>query len=145
MNYNAVQEARLWLGTPFCLHGRIKSVGCDCLGLIVGVARELELKDKFAQPITNLDQTGYHLLSDGRILRTVLDKYFTVNSCVELGNLALFTFDNNPIHLAIIGDYPGDRFSVIHANASVGKVVEHRFCGVLKQNLIATYEFTNPR
>ncbi len=143
MNKSVVQEARQWLGTPFCLHGRIKSVGCDCLGLIMGVAHELKLKDRFAQPVTHLDQTGYHLLSDGYLLHAVLDKHFTANSCVELGNMALFTFDNNPTHLGIIGDYPGGRFSVIHANASVGKVVEHRLCGVLKQNLIATYEFAD--
>lgn len=31
-------EAETWLGTPFRWQGRVKSVGCDCKGLIAGVA-----------------------------------------------------------------------------------------------------------
>lgn len=32
-----VQEARLWLGTPFHLHAKMRGAGCDCLGLLEGV------------------------------------------------------------------------------------------------------------
>lgn len=31
-------EAREWLGTPFLWQGRLKGVGCDCKGLVAGVA-----------------------------------------------------------------------------------------------------------
>lgn len=37
-----VQEARTWIGTPY-LHGAsVRGAGCDCLGLLRGIWRELE-------------------------------------------------------------------------------------------------------
>jgi NlpC/P60 family putative phage cell wall peptidase len=34
-------QARLWLGTPFVWQASQRGVGCDCKGLLWGVAREL--------------------------------------------------------------------------------------------------------
>jgi NlpC/P60 family putative phage cell wall peptidase len=36
-----VRAARGWLGTPYVHQASLKSVGCDCLGLIRGVWREV--------------------------------------------------------------------------------------------------------
>jgi NlpC/P60 family putative phage cell wall peptidase len=36
-----VEAARAWLGTPYRHQGSRKGVGCDCLGLVRGVWREL--------------------------------------------------------------------------------------------------------
>ncbi len=36
-----VAAARGWLGTPFHHQASVKGVGCDCVGLIRGVAAEL--------------------------------------------------------------------------------------------------------
>jgi NlpC/P60 family putative phage cell wall peptidase len=36
-----VAAARGWLGTPYRHQGRLKGVGCDCLGLLIGVFQEL--------------------------------------------------------------------------------------------------------
>jgi NlpC/P60 family putative phage cell wall peptidase len=36
-----VAEARAWIGTPYRHQGSLKSVGCDCLGLVRGVWRAL--------------------------------------------------------------------------------------------------------
>jgi cell wall-associated NlpC family hydrolase len=38
---NIVAIARTWLGTPYRHQGAAKHAGCDCLGLIRGVWREL--------------------------------------------------------------------------------------------------------
>lgn len=32
-----VAEARGWIGTPYRHQGRMKGIGCDCLGLLLGV------------------------------------------------------------------------------------------------------------
>lgn len=40
-----VAEARSWLGTPFHWQASLKGVGCDCKGLVAGVARELDLPE----------------------------------------------------------------------------------------------------
>jgi NlpC/P60 family putative phage cell wall peptidase len=34
--------ARSWIGTPYRHQAALKGVGCDCLGLLIGVWRELE-------------------------------------------------------------------------------------------------------
>ena len=36
-----VAIARSWIGTPYRHQGALKGVGCDCLGLLIGVWREL--------------------------------------------------------------------------------------------------------
>ena len=36
-----VAAARGWIGTPYRHQGALKGVGCDCLGLILGVWREV--------------------------------------------------------------------------------------------------------
>lgn len=32
-------EAETWVGTPFVWQGRLKGIGCDCKGLVAGVAK----------------------------------------------------------------------------------------------------------
>ena len=36
-----IVEARAWIGTPYRHQASLKGVGCDCLGLVRGVWREL--------------------------------------------------------------------------------------------------------
>jgi NlpC/P60 family putative phage cell wall peptidase len=36
-----VAVARSWLGTPYCHQASVKRAGCDCLGLVRGVWREV--------------------------------------------------------------------------------------------------------
>jgi NlpC/P60 family putative phage cell wall peptidase len=36
-----VAAARGWIGTPYRHQGALKGVGCDCLGLLIGVWREV--------------------------------------------------------------------------------------------------------
>jgi len=42
--------ARAWLGTPYVHQASLKHVGCDCLGLIRGVWREVEGDEPTATP-----------------------------------------------------------------------------------------------
>jgi NlpC/P60 family putative phage cell wall peptidase len=37
-----ITEARSWIGTPYQHQGRLKGVGCDCLGLVLGVWEALK-------------------------------------------------------------------------------------------------------
>jgi NlpC/P60 family putative phage cell wall peptidase len=41
MNAPIVTAARTWIGTPYLHQASVKGVGCDCLGLLRGVWREL--------------------------------------------------------------------------------------------------------
>lgn len=41
MSGRVVEAARLWIGTPFCHQASARGQGCDCLGLIRGVYRDI--------------------------------------------------------------------------------------------------------
>lgn len=42
MPTDAVTIARTWIGTPYIHQASLKGIGCDCLGLLRGVWRELK-------------------------------------------------------------------------------------------------------
>ncbi len=45
-----VAAARGWIGTPYRHQGQVKGVGCDCLGLVRGVWRDLYGAEPEAPP-----------------------------------------------------------------------------------------------
>lgn len=45
LNERVAEETREWIGTPFIWGQSVKGVGCDCKGLVQGVARELGLAE----------------------------------------------------------------------------------------------------
>jgi NlpC/P60 family putative phage cell wall peptidase len=47
---DVVEAARLWLGTPYHHQASLRGVGCDCLGLVRGVWRDLYGQEPEAPP-----------------------------------------------------------------------------------------------
>ncbi|MEL6504160.1 MAG: NlpC/P60 family protein [Pseudomonadota bacterium] len=45
-----LQSARQWLGTPYQHQASVQGVGCDCLGLIRGIWRDLHGKEPETAP-----------------------------------------------------------------------------------------------
>ncbi len=45
-----VRAARGWIGTPYAHQASVKHIGCDCLGLLRGVWRELHGEDAETPP-----------------------------------------------------------------------------------------------
>lgn len=125
MKEKLLQTARLYIGTPFQLHGRLKGVGCDCLGLIICITKELGLNDRNGALIASHDRMDYSIHVNGELLLDKLDNLFEATQVIEVGNLVVLSYDGNSQHLGIIGDYP-DGFSLIHAYLPLRKVVEHR-------------------
>ena len=50
-----IAAARLWLGTPYAHQASLKGVGCDCLGLVRGVWREIRGGEPEAVPAYSPD------------------------------------------------------------------------------------------
>lgn len=125
--------ARTWLGTRFHHQGRVKGVGCDCAGLVVGVAREMGLSD--------FDVTGYARLPDGEYLRSLCEKHMTRVRFADIktGDVLLLRFADHPQHLAIVGDYTHGGMSMIHAYAPSKKVVETRIDGAWWDRAVGVY------
>lgn len=125
--------ARTWIGTRFHHQGRAKNVGCDCAGLVIGVAQELNLSD--------FDITGYARLPAGDFLKCLCDKHMTRIPLrdIQFGDVVLMRFADHPQHLAIVGDYNGQELSIIHAYAPSKKVVETRFDNAWWLRTVAAY------
>lgn len=122
---DVVAEARTWLDTPYAHQHRAKGVAVDCAGLIVGVARELELV------APDFDVNGYARTPDGRSLLELCDRFMTRVRLGDLkpGHVLVIRWERDPQHMGILGDYLVGGLSLIHALGTAdgkGRVVEHR-------------------
>jgi NlpC/P60 family putative phage cell wall peptidase len=140
LHNDIVVQARTWLGTPFHHQARLKRVGCDCLGLIIGVVDELDLKDKHGEPLAAYDEITYSKEPDGAYLTqkiaALLDEVPIENA--QAGDLALFNMAGNPQHLAILTDYE-NALGTIHCYAQARRVVEHRLDDDWKNRLVKVF------
>lgn len=135
-----VTQARTWLGTPFHHQARLKGVGCDCLGLVVGVVDELGLKDRNGQLLAAYDEIVYSKEPDGAYLTQKLTDLLEEVQAAQAGDLALFSVRDNPQHLAIITDYEGT-LGMIHAYAPARRVVEHRLDDDWNSRLVKVFRW----
>jgi NlpC/P60 family putative phage cell wall peptidase len=128
-----VAEARSWLDTPFQHQGRVKFVGVDCVGLVLGVAKALG--------IHLVDSQGYPRTPDGKSLQAACESQLirTPLEQMQPGDVALFRFQVDPQHVAILGDYPHGGLSLIHAYNTIGKVVEANLSGAERRRIVAVY------
>ncbi len=125
MNKDIVACARGFLGTRFHHQGRLKKSdthkgGVDCLGLLIGVAEELNL------PFIKYDETSYSHYPDTEKLRKNLANAMQEIPIenIEIGDILLLNVDGNPQHLAIVSENAGE-IAIIHAYAPAKAVVEH--------------------
>ena len=128
---NIVACARGWLGTRFHHQGRLKKTdnhkgGVDCLGLLVGIARELQLTHASGQPLFMFDETDYSHSPDAIKLKDRLAQILCAVpvQSIEPGDILLLRIDGNPQHLAIASDRQ-EGLGLIHSYAPARAVVEH--------------------
>jgi len=132
MTHPIVTAARGWIGTRFHHQGRIRKTeshkgGVDCLGLLAGVAAELDLRRPDGLPLIAADETNYPHQPDPKHLRACLSQLLMPIPLggIRPGDILLLRIDESPQHLAIVSamsDGPG----IIHAYAPARAVVEHR-------------------
>lgn len=139
-------QARTWIGTNFKHQGRVKKSpkskgGVDCIGLIVGLARELNLKNENGVQLHKFDVTGYSREPNGKLLKENFDKYLEEASEIEEGNVLLFKFVKFPQHVGIVGVHSSGEYSVIHSYLPTGKVCEHILTDKWKDNIVGVYKF----
>ncbi len=130
-----VAEARSWIDTPYQHQARMKVVGADCIGLVIGVAKALGLREP------EFDVGGYSRTPDGSELRRGCDAQMTpiARSDIAPGHVLLLRFKTEPQHMAIVGDSPEGGLTMIHAYAAAGKVVEHRLADVWRKRIVQAY------
>ena len=124
MEIEVLRVARSWIGTPYVHQASVKGAGCDCLGLLRGVWRELRGAEPEDPPPYSPDwaeatgqETLYKALS--RHLAEI------PRAALAPGNVALFRMSafGPAKHCGIVGEHilpqdgPGDprRLTLIHA------------------------------
>nr|BDD45280.1 hypothetical protein 3 [bacterium] len=109
----------------------------------MGVAQELELKDKDGNLLSNFDERDYAKEPNGKRLQDVLGKYLKPIPLQKIkpGDVILFKIQHDPQHVGIVSDYPDNNLGLIHCYAGTGKVVEHRLDDKWLQRAVAAYRF----
>ena len=133
-----IRAARAWIGTPYIHQASVKGAGCDCLGLLRGVWRELHGGEPETAPPYSPDwaeatgeETLYTALS--RHLREI-DK-----RDMAAGDVALFRMaPNGPAkHCGILASNPHG-LTLIHARQNKC-VTEEALSLSWKQRLVAVF------
>lgn len=139
--------ARSWVGTRFAHQGRRKQNGqdkgaVDCLGLLIGVAEELQL-ERNGKRLSECDERDYGHLPDENKLMTSLVAHLQPieKSGMIAGNVLLLEVDGKAQHLALVSDYEAGGFGMVHAYAPARKVVEHVLDASWMNRIRAVFRF----
>lgn len=128
-----IEKAREYKGTPFVHQARLKGIGIDCIGLIVGVGKELELFD--------YDHTVYNRYSDGTALMFHIKQVFIQIPVGERqpGDIVIYWVDKNtkhPQHVGILSDW-----GIIHTYDKVKEVVEHHSHATWDERIMFAFQW----
>jgi len=123
-----VSQAQSWLGTPWHHQARLKGVGVDCIGLIVGVCEELGIPVQDSHEYSRFPD-GYHLAKE--LERQLIKKH----SEPTPGDIMLFRISRMPQHCAICTPT-----GLIHAHQGVMQVVETAMPNHWNTHLIGVYQ-----
>ena len=132
-----VAAARGWLGTPYHDQASLKGVGCDCLGLIRGVWREVVGPEPFVMPPYSRDwgEVSHRepILGLARAVMTEVPI-----GRLEPGAVLVFRMQRGAVakHLGILTE--PDRF--IHAYERIG-VLEEPLSAPWRRRLVAGFRF----
>lgn len=130
----AAHVANGWKGTPFHWEASVKGVGCDCRGLLTGVAREL------GRPEANeieANLVGYSRRIDEAALLKGLNRLFKKRrGKPKPGDILAFSIRGKVQHLGIMGT--GGRF--VHAySLDPRKVIETPLSGLWLDRLAGVW------
>lgn len=109
-----VEEARLWIGTPYVHQASARGAGADCLGLVRGVWRGLHGCEPEAPPPYTADwgETGRVEL----LMEAALRHLLPASGAMAAGEVLLFRMRGGAVakHLGIVSDV-GEAARFIHA------------------------------
>ena len=103
--------AESWVGVPFLWQGRIRA-GCDCKGLVAGVARECNRPE--ADSLEALAGDYSNVINPLR-LRAGLRRLFDEATERQPGDVLLIRYKGKAQHLAICAPRPSNALRTIEA------------------------------
>jgi NlpC/P60 family putative phage cell wall peptidase len=136
-----VRRARAWLGTPYHHQASRLGAGCDCVGLVRGLYREIVGEETEPVPGYSRDwaeASGAETLIEaaGRHLLPVAP------TAARPGDVLVFRYRPNTIakHTGVLADFPDGAPSLIHALEGRG-VVEVPLGGWWRRRNAAAFSF----
>lgn len=138
---DVAEASRTWIGTPYVHQSRGPKGdegGCDCVGLLIGVAQELGIMPNDYNP------NGYGRTGDAPMLETEMAKWADlvidtqipmttndVKAILQEGDVMIFRPGGVIVHSAIVtkidyGSGEEEQWGMVHAYSPMSKVVEHR-------------------
>lgn len=133
-------EALTWRDTPYHDHAALKGIGCDCVGLLIGVAKAVQILSDAWQPGYYSPQWQLHK-NEEQLLQVLTDL-----GCVQIpleervaGTILVFQYGRVCSHTAILVSTAPDY--VLHAQRDLGRVVHQRLAGDLLERLRQAYRF----
>jgi NlpC/P60 family putative phage cell wall peptidase len=131
-----IATARTWLGTRWRHQACLKGVGCDCIGLIAGVALELGSPQAVAF-MARTDYRNYGRQPDPKMLLAACTDFLdpVVVGAAQAGDVLLLRFQAEPQHFAFQSgaDY------MIHSWAGARRVVENRINELWRGRIVGAY------
>jgi NlpC/P60 family putative phage cell wall peptidase len=131
-----VAAARRWIGTPYRHQASRCQVGCDCLGLVRGVWREVLGEEPEAVPAYSPDW------AEARGEETLLAaaaRHFVPASEVRPGSVLVFRWKAGaPAKHVGVATGAG---RLVHAYDAAGKAVEGALAPVWSRRLAAVFDF----
>lgn len=131
---NVVEIAKTYIGTPFHHLGRIKEVGIDCIGVILGVAEELKIS-----LIIPPEAKKYGRKSKHRPLLECMEEQFIWVKKREVGSIVVSWFNSKtkePSHLGIVTNV-----GLIHTNGNLGVVIEEHWSPLWTLRIVEYYKY----
>lgn len=134
-----------WIGTKFLYNGRIKKNnndlgGCDCIGLIFGIAIEAGIFFKGHDPSYVFSQFVYKNIIKKEDALFLLNSYFYKKDFIDLGSI-LFFYNIGLSHIGIVSCLKNDTWSFIHSYKKAGMVVEQKLCPSWMRYLSGVFSF----
>lgn len=147
MNDAIVESARLWIGTPYRHQASTKGIGCDCLGLVRGVWRDVIGPEPEPVPRYTLDWTSKgsnNRFGADPLWDMCFRQFVPAKKALVSGNVVLFQIrSGTPAkHLGIISR-AGHQPRFIHSYSRYG-VIEHALTHAWERRILAQFSYPEP-
>ncbi len=141
------QYAQEWIGTSFHHQGRIKKSiaddgGCDCLGLIMGIAKKFSFKSRYDRRLlAEHDEINYSKYPQKNKLEEKLELHLTVvnRPYLKTADIGLFAISSVPQHIGLF-DVNTSTY-LIHSYQEVGYVSKHTYDNIWCSRLTKIFNF----
>lgn len=127
-------KAKTYVGTPFHHLGRVKRTGIDCIGIILGVAEELNIP-----LVIHPEFKRYGRRSRQRPLLNYMDEQFIRTENRDIGSIAVSWYDRvtkEPSHLGIVTG-----IGMVHTNGHLKIAIEEHWSPKWAMKIVGFYKY----